>query len=339
MANNQNSKKLNNKNRLAEAGRNSALFGLILVFFTVISLTLLSKWGVEKLFDREFQPDHEDGDTLSCAIEEPILFLEQISPRNIYILIDRSSSYKSHSNWALEVVKNVLPKVLLPGDRLTAAWIGKNSASPDGTFCCGKPISDIALPYLLPLPEKPLPKDLVEVDEGSSSMEIMQIEEKNKKIVAENELLLNAYNCAVQERNREAKKLIEKWEIDSKVLINEFWLEIEPSFAIGKYDNSTHIKEALYKASLLLQQDIERNPRFLIIFTDLIEAGPPSFKGVYPKLDEVQVIVVLHCDNAEKCEQLKIEWQSTFANMGAKSPIFIQDSYPEELLISLLQRR
>jgi hypothetical protein len=333
-----NEKILKNKKNM-EAGRYSVAFGLIIVLGVVVGFVIITNLAIRRIGPLSSPPELTDSANLYCPIEEPIHTLTPPTLRSLYILIDRSSSYKASTPWAIATLKKVLPAVLAPGDRVSAAWIGNYSGSPDSTFCCVKPVPLLSAPIFQPSIALPTPQALLTPSENASSMDLIQIDAENARIQAENDVALNAYNCAVNTRNADAEEKLSKWNESSQAEVDAFWKEYESTFAVGKYDNSTQIREALYKAALSVQEDDMRAIRFLLLFTDLEEVGAPSFDGVNPNLNGVQVIIVLRCESAEKCEGLKTEWQDIFRHMGALPPTFLQDAYPEEELIKLLQRR
>lgn len=319
---------------------NSAFGGMLVVVIAVVLASILltrfmSESGILALAVETPLPDDGTGSSASCPIEEPILLTPVEPERSFYILIDRSTSYKRYTAWALAVTKHVLPEIMRPGDQIMVSWIGRNSASQDGTFCCESPVPIIQFPEVLDVPDYPSLMPTLEPSPGSSSVGDAQRQSHNNDIVAENKRNIDEYNCTVAERNADLEAKLQLWQLEQNSATKAYWQEMEPKFSEGPYDSVTHIREALYRASLILNADTTRKKRFLVIFSDLQETAAPRFE-VRPDLSSISVIVVLHCDEATKCEELKKYWTNEFLSLGAAPPVFLQEAYPDARLINLL---
>ncbi|GER79102.1 hypothetical protein DIM_11830 [Candidatus Denitrolinea symbiosum] len=280
-----------------------------------------------------------DPTVTSCPAEAPIMAPSPAPGRGLYILIDRSISYKQDTQWALDTIKHVLGETLSADDRLTASWIGQDSADPNNTFCCEQPVPQIEAPSLPPIPVRPVLEQTLSPNHEASSVEEAQRELNNKFIVARNKEKTQKYNCDMKKRNEDASWKLQSWHSDELSAINAFWQSAEPKFSITRFESFTNIREAIYRAATVLNGDDKRQVRYLILFSDMNETYARGFTGVHPYLSNVTVIVVLRCAQATKCEELKSHWTEEFAQMNAKEIIYIQETYPEEKLIDLLARR
>jgi hypothetical protein len=314
-----------------------ALFAAILSFLRVNSVLA----GSDSAHQAGVITPLSGGDVADSTCPESVPVSDPVARawRSLYLLIDRSSSYREYTQWALDLVQSIVPKVISPGDFLAGAWIGTDAADQDGTFCCDHRVPDIDLPTFMPLPPYPLAAPTLPAKPGASSVEQLLIDAYNGRVKAQNSSQLNDYYCTVGNRNRDAAEKMSHFAAARIDLVRAFWREMAPKFVASRFDGQTQIKEALYRAALTLNDDPERKVRSLVIFSDLVETGAPAFDGVHPDFSTIAVIIVLECREAAKCERLKTDWTGKFASMGAMQPIFVLDAHPEEKLVNLLQQR
>ena len=327
---------------------NPAAYGAVLVLVTMIAAVVFIVRQGKDLFipqdpGQQSSPAAQTTETQAASLTCPEVAPATIPPilawRAFYILIDRTGSYKAYTQWALNVVKDVIPRVLAPGEVLDAAWIRKDSANQDGTFCCDHPVAQVPLPQYIAIPPQPVPLPTMEVSPDASSMDQVIARTDNARVAAQNAKALNDYYCALESRNQDIASKLQHRDESANAVVEDFWKRVSPKFSATRFDSQTHIKEALYRASITLSDDPDRNIRYLVIFSDLLETGAPAFDGVHPDFTTIRVIVVLECSQANKCEQIKSNWTKFFTNMGAAPPLFILDAHPEEKLIRILSQR
>ncbi|HEY2979635.1 MAG TPA: hypothetical protein VGJ22_00520 [Anaerolineales bacterium] len=274
----------------------------------------------------------------TCALEDPVAVPAVSLGRALYILFDGSNSYRLHTQWALDTMTGVLEATIMPDDRLSISWIGRDSADPANTFCCDLPVPQVALPVLPQVPALPVLEALIPANPELSSVAETQRKQHNALITARNSRKQEDYQCAMARRNDEALLLLDTWHSEQTAAVDEFWRAVEPSFTPGRRDSVTNIREAIYRASTVLQEDKKRSPRYLIILSDMVETEKSNFANVSPDLSGVTVLVTLTCTRAADCESLKSHWTGLFEQWSAKNVIYIQDAYPEEQLIDLLRK-
>jgi hypothetical protein len=327
-------------NQTATIGLLVMLGALILAVFAVVRfgdrLTELGAIGEANDHSLATTPEPT---IASCPTATPIVAPSITPGRGLYVLIDRSYSYSLFTQWALDTIKNVLRTTISADDRLTASWIGRNSADPNNTFCCDRPVPQVVIPILLPVPDEPVVEPTIPPSKESSSVEEVQRKLQNDSIITENDRKTQAYYCNLAIRNEDALLKLQRWEDDQTSAIDEFWLAVEPKFSVGQFDPVTNVHEAIYRAATVIHNEEKQKSLFLIIFSDMTETDAPTFSDVHPDLSDITVIIVLHCTQAAACESHKTYWTNEFARMGAKTPIYLQEAYPEEELIGLLTRR
>ncbi|MCB0010882.1 MAG: hypothetical protein KDE34_03250 [Anaerolineales bacterium] len=206
-------------------------------------------------------------------------------PRFYYILIDNSISYQDEQEEVISIIKNLLPNILEPGDEISIALIGRESADllhSDG-------FENVPLPLVPPLPvmaETPSASltliPLPETPPDNMTLLRVQVTQTNAAIIALNEqteaeatrnadAIVEANNCNIFSWNEEVTLQIISNQEQQAILQQQLISNVSNSLATLSSlepDDETNIYGAFYTAS----QDLgfaklkEKEPILLIFF-------------------------------------------------------------------------
>ncbi len=219
----------------------------------------------------------------------------------IYILVDKSSTFRDHTKLAFSLIARVLPEVMLPGDQLVIAWIGKEPQSivyfPTGNTT-GR-VRPVPLPRF---PEQPKLKIATPTSGATisptsalgtpttttsgvtteqqkrtltasaqfaeatktASAQIEGATRTTTAIEEQDALERNRYSCDLQKWNQEVLDIMTKWEKDRNDARAEFLKDALPfvNSAMYQIDDESRIYEPIFAATQALQSAILLNKDF-----------------------------------------------------------------------------
>jgi hypothetical protein len=298
-----------------------------------------------------------------CPFVTPFVVnnIEQYQNRKvIYILVDKSGSYKHLTDLALERISQSLSKAINPGDYVYIGWIGENVTKPESLFFQGE-VSYIGLPNsLLATTSTPDINDDFFQDGQETETES---DDENKKepegtlttfeqiavtrtanaietVTAEAATSIAATKTANQIATQESEKVKQcefyysneqrksdftVFEQSRNGIIESYANAINQAISNSsrKSDLQTYVYESLYIASRILQDKQASgtyNQVKLIIFSDMEETGS-SPNGLSFNFNNIDVTIAMaYCEKAIHCENIDNTWIPFFTNHGANPP-------------------
>lgn len=257
----------------------------------------------------------------------------------VFVLVDNSTSYRSlysdhdYALNSLELLINILPNTIAPGDELYVSWIGYLPEDPYRKIYSGRlPLIEYptnpSFPSSLTFPQ-PEPTVIVS---GTSTKKSQQIG-LNEEISSSNAIQLNNFFCEQIEQNQEIEYIsaahANKWEEANAAELNEFLYEAIAGLENAKNqspDRITLISEGLYLLSRRLDED-STNKTFesikLILFSDMQETRYSDL-NVQINLPGVDVLVAnMYCIKVDDCYEQEEIWLETFSEMNVRSINFL----------------
>lgn len=276
----------------------------------------------------------------------------------IYILVDKSGSYKHLTDLALERISQSLSKAINPGDYVYIGWIGENVTKPESLFFQGE-VPYIGLPdsILATISTPDINDEFFQDGQETENEDENEKEPKgtlttfeqiavtrtayaNETVIAEAATSIAATKNANQIATQESEK-IEQCEFyySNEQRKSDFTVfEQSRNGIVGNYanainqaisnasresDSQTYVYESLYIASRILQDKQASgtyNQLKLIIFSDMEETGSSS-DGLSFNFNNIDVtIAMVYCEKAIHCENIDNTWIPFFTNHGANPP-------------------
>lgn len=282
-----------------------------------------------------------------------------VRPKTIYILIDKSTSFRKWRNDAINILSQSLKSALQPGDYVYIGWIGVDSSNPQGLFFSGG-VENVEEPDYLPYPDNPLSiSNLIYPPPPAETLTSVQIINATATM---NTYLTQVAGTATSVSSQAQGTLCEKqfahienmkryasFEAQKADVVHNFVLQhIQPALKEAEktpYDSKTRIYEALYIASRILQSDIANdssNSRDyeLVILSDMVDVGSDSGTQLKKDFSNVEItMAMLFCPAAISCEETENDWGFSLRNQNnAKDVSFliIQETTVDRLLNCLV---
>lgn len=280
-----------------------------------------------------------------CPPVTPVVIATPVrSGRLIYILIDRSSSYREFTGEALSIVQEVLsePDNLRPGDKIYIGWV-----SADVEVVLQEEIDTIPFPSLTPPVPTPsycsstvtpsclLPPTLV----GQSRLQQIAATQTASAILIQCTVVASQVEatataeadafamrqgeifCRQREANEHNIRAYDDWRRQQEEEVSNAAERLEGAMSSieVRVSSETHLYEALYVASRVMGRERNSNAFVsynLVILSDMEDVGSVSPTDL--DFTDVRTFMgLVNCSNMQQCYQKEQLWRSRFLEWGS----------------------
>ena len=265
----------------------------------------------------------------------------------LYVLVDRSMSYCEWVRPSLELLAGLLPEVVSPGDRVVMAWISNASERPAEVFF-QEYVPDVGVPAVDPQPQPPscvctpappanstpLPDEETEllghVHRQALTATAQWYEERWEQCEEEWQRRMSEYSCQLQAWNLSVQQAVRRWDEDREEAVDRFLEQAVPTIEmqaqLTRCSQGTHIREALYVASVVLQNAVGdggfQHYRLLVL-SDMWEDRVTELPEIPIDLGNVDVVVaMMYCSEAADCADRQHRWEEELNMANAQSIAF-----------------
>lgn len=265
----------------------------------------------------------------------------------LYVLVDRSMSYCEWVRPSLELLAGLLPEVVSPGDRVIMAWISNASERPVEVFFQGY-VPEVGVPAVDPQPQLPSyvctpapPADSTSPpDEGTDLLNHIRrqaltataqwYEERWEQCEEEWQRAMSDYYCQLPAWNSSAQQATRRWDEDREEAVDRFLEQAVPTIEMQARmtgcTHGTHIREALYVASTVLQNavaDGDFQHYRLLVLSDMWEDRVTELPDISLDFGNVDVVVaMMYCAAAADCIDRQHGWEEELNMANAQSIAF-----------------
>jgi len=270
------------------------------------------------------------------------------TPKLIIILVKEDPSYRDYSYQAFDLLTDILPEVIEPGDRVimlsTEHFTIENSVFLDAevSFIEKPAISNSPTPPptigVLPSPTVTPEGDYMRAVATQNAIRYIQ----NTQTYATQAAF--EYACAKEFWNRDNQELWEQWEAARQLAIASFMESFESGINNNKINGFTstggQMFEALHIASLILNSECPKYNRCdLVIFSDLYDFRDYRPQDIDIQLSNLDIAVMLpNCEYLPQCQQKITFWTDNFTTYGAHSSQFALEKEIKQTLLDYLRR-
>lgn len=301
----------------------------------------------------ETSPPSTTSTPVPCPTQAPITIQEPASnvPKLLYIIVDRSGSYQSQTQPAINQLIQVLPGVLEPGDRLMISWLGSTSDQPSEQIV-NTDVMTVPLPAVSPTPLRPTEQmvpppmatptpctDCTSTEKIAWSQTATAIARSNMRtptaIAEQNMAARNAHGCQMGSWNNAYYATVEEWLRQRQAATDAAAREIQPTLETAGstpvFDGTTRISAALLLAAQVFETERNRGEfqTFrLLIFSDMEETGPIG--GEDEKVFDLTGVDVLvarqRCpkDIEMECQNIEKMWEPKWSAANVRSFSFLR---------------
>ena len=283
---------------------------------------------------------------------------DECNSKLIYFLVDGSSEYEEYSVEMNNLLIDIVPKIINPGDRLVLSWIGKDSLSSSIFF--DEKVLEVPYPIMEPFTET-LPTRQILIESGeyySSNAKLVATESAQQTQTALDLYATQTTNEFFCEQNAwltETQRIYSEWIAEQNRRIDEFTSSFEAT--LKTTDHSwvngpiSNIYESLYLSAQFMQEEAARsgneNPyeKKIVIFSSLYDVRDfDEYLGPSIDFTETDIIIVLQdCkylyDDTSNCREKVNHWAEIFKQYNPNSVSFISGYNIEENLIDQINGR
>ncbi len=271
---------------------------------------------------------------IPCPTIENLSESATISPKLIVVLIKEIPNYQQFSYEALDILRETLPQVMEPGDRLIVLSMEQFTISDARILDIAidnveKPLTvDLLTP---PQPIGPLPSPTTQP--SGNLMQSIATQDAVKYIqqtaVAATQYAFN-YDCVKQTLAVEENEQQANWRKRKEAAIKKFLNKVDEKINENKITGFTESRNIPYKAldlaSDVLDSECSKYKRCsLLIFSDMDFPYPrpdvdEDGKSIEIYLAHIDVgLMLLDCDYKSQCQDTLDTWNENFAYYGANA--------------------
>lgn len=300
---------------------------------------------------------------IGCSSPPPTVSVERICPTTtqsvlvnhasdpsklIVVLVKEHPNYKEYAQQAFDILLEVFPKLLEPGDRVIMMTMEDSSLS-DAIFFDGE-ISPLQKPAIVNSPTPPptigpLPSPTALPQGGY--MEAVATQDAIRYMqgtqVAATAMAFE-YACAQEEWKQNGEQIWRDWQTKRLKSISEFTDTLSDSIntnvSQGFQIKKSQVFEALQLASLLLRTECAGYDEcHLVIFSDFYDYRIGTPPPINLMLDDIDVVgVLLNCQYKSECQDNLIWWQSYFDSLSVSQIEFVTGNKAEQTLLDHFRR-
>lgn len=267
-----------------------------------------------------------------------------IPPSLIIIVLDTSGAYSNYSTRSIDLISNVLPRVLDTGDRVVVIEMGAGNFTKAVLFDRAIQTQNDTLVYLPPL-QNSTPTMPASVTPGSGIQMVaatMTAQAQVTAIAAISTQSQFAYTCALTQYKNyrtQATQFAAQLEDTKK----EFMVELsQKANNSGTTSIPNQVFESLDIAELVLDDECSRFSQCkLIIFSDLEEWRTTAPDYLTISLEKADVLsVMLNCEEIFQptCQKAQTTWIDIFKSLNVKTLSFTGSKKAETNLIEFLRK-
>jgi hypothetical protein len=288
-----------------------------------------------------------DGREPDRLVPKPIL---------VVVLLDTNPSYDEYTSRAFEIINEVLPKILEPGDRLAIFRLGMRKYE-DASILNDTTILNSG-PEIPPTPTKHPTLTPVEyvTHEADSSIAQMATLKAGERAAEDSHALATQqefeYNCSINDWKNFYEAQATSWVSTKQPIVDDLTHNVQKDIEEFKKNQSIDIFPTpmantvffgLNQASTIFENECKNfNRCILLIFDDLSEWMADIPEGWILNLNRVEVMsIMLNCNDIYQptCTKWQDYWTPKFFSYGALSVEYINDEFIINFLTNFLSRR
>lgn len=257
--------------------------------------------------------------------------------RFIFILIDRSRSYRRHTEYSIQLLIEVLPQIVRPADRVFIGWIGIETDDPEKIIFLGQVPSTNNIspastperpPRFIPTPSEVFNENLTTVQQEQQRQSNLDIERRNIREAQEVACRIADWNNRIGELSRKEQERVNR---ETQQQLEDFNIDLISALMNVEYDvpdEATYIYEGFYFASRLRQNDKHDYSDYLmLIFSDMTDTGGQP-RNLPIDISGFRVVVAnFYCPQLTECINRQAQWETELKDLNGEFETRFIDSY------------